>query len=178
MTSPFRPRGSLRNTYRLAKKEATVPLRIRRATPADLAVVVEFNRRLAEETEGKALDPGLVTPGTAAGLADPNRAAYFVAEEAGEVVGQVMLTREWSDWRNGWFWWLQSVYVRADARRRGVFRALYGHVLEEARRDPAVVGLRLYVETANAAARQTYLRLGLSDTGYLVLEDYFRDPAR
>jgi GNAT superfamily N-acetyltransferase len=143
---------------------------VRRAGLGDAEVIAEFNRRLAEETEGRALDAALLRAGVEAGLADENKAIYFVAEDAGEVVGQLMLTREWSDWRNGWMWWIQSVYVRADTRRRGTFRALYRFVYETARADTEVIGLRLYVEHANRAAQQTYERLGMTRTGYLVFE--------
>src|SRR4051812_26727090 len=129
-----------------------MPIEVRRATPADAGVIVEYNRRLARETEGKELDEAVLSAGVAAALADPVRALYFVAQDAGEVVGQLMVTTEWSDWRNGWMWWIQSVYVRADARRGGVFRGLYEHVLAAARQDPAVIGLRLYVERENHAA--------------------------
>ena len=135
-------------------------------------MIVEFNRLLAEESEGKALDGPPLAAGVAAGLADPRKALYFVAEEGGRVLGQVMVTFEWSDWRNGWFWWVQSVYVRPEARRRGVFRALFDHVGAAARRDPQVIGLRLYVEEENHLARQTYARLGLAPTGYRVMERY------
>jgi GNAT superfamily N-acetyltransferase len=147
---------------------------VRRAAAADAAVLVEFNRLLARESEGKELDPNVLAAGVAAGLADPQKAEYFVAEDpqGGGVLGTLMLTREWSDWRNGWLWWIQSVYVRADARRRGVFRALYEHVYRAAAADPTVIGLRLYMEQANEAARQTYLRLGMSPTGYVVLQRY------
>ena len=147
-------------------------LTIRRAAPADAPTVIEFNRRLAEETEGKALDAAALAAGVAAGLADPAKAWYFVAEEDGVPLGQLMLTFEWSDWRNGWFWWIQSVYVRADARRRGVFRRLYDHVAALARRQPDVIGLRLYVEHGNGAAQQTYTHLGMTPAGYLVFEKY------
>jgi GNAT superfamily N-acetyltransferase len=145
---------------------------IRRATPADALVIVEFNRRLAQETEDTILDPALLAAGVAAGLADPSRALYFVAEDGGEVLGQIMITFEWSDWRNGWLWWVQSVYVRADARRRGIFRALFEHVQQAACSDPQVVGLRLYMEHANHTARQTYLRLGMKPTSYSVFQKY------
>jgi GNAT superfamily N-acetyltransferase len=147
-----------------------VGLTIRRATPADATVVVEFNRRLAEETEGKTLDISVLTVGVTAGLADPAKAWYFLAEEDGVVLGQMMITFEWSDWRNGWFWWIQSVYVRADARRRGIFRRLYEHVSQRAREGPDVIGLRLYVERHNHAAQQTYTHLGMEPAGYLVFE--------
>jgi ribosomal protein S18 acetylase RimI-like enzyme len=149
-----------------------MPLTLRRATPADAAVIIEFNQCMAQETEGKTLEPATISAGVAAVLADPGRGLYFLAERDGVVVGQIMITTEWSDWRNGWMWWIQSVYVRQEARRHGVFRALYEHVCEQARADPAVVGLRLYVFEENEAAQQTYQSLGMSRTGYLVLERY------
>ena len=82
----------------------------------------------------------------------------------------MQITYEFSDWRNGWFWWIQGVYVRAESRRRGVFRALYRHVAEAARRDPGVIGLRLYVESDNHAAQRTYRDLGMKATSYLMFE--------
>ncbi len=149
-----------------------MPLTIRRASPTDAPLVVEFNRLLAQESEGKALDPAMLAAGVAAGLADPRKSVYFVAEEDGFPVGQIMYTTEWSDWRNGWFWWIQSVYVRHEARRRGVFRALFEHVLQAARADPQVIGLRLYVERENKVARETYQQLGMKAAGYEVFECY------
>jgi len=147
-------------------------LAVRRANSKDSEVVVEFNRRLAEESEGKMLDAALLRAGVAQALADPQKAAYFLAEDLGLVVGQIMITTEWSDWRNGWFWWIQSVYVRPEARRRGVFRALFEHVSRTARQDGAVIGLRLYVDEHNHAAQETYRRLGMTETGYWVLEKH------
>jgi len=147
-----------------------MPLSIRRGLPADAAVIAEYNQRLARESEGKSLDGPTLAAGVAAVLADETRGTYYVAEEGGRVVGQLMITLEWSDWRNGWLWWIQSVYVHPDARRLGVFRALYDHAAAEARRRGDVAGLRLYVERDNAAARATYARLGMGETGYLVLE--------
>jgi GNAT superfamily N-acetyltransferase len=149
-----------------------MPPSVRRAGPADAPVIVEFNLRLAEESEGKTLDPAVLAAGVAAGLADPHKALYFVAEEGGAVVGQLMLTKEWSDWRNGWLWWIQSVYVPPKARRRGVFRALYHYVYEAARADPEVVGLRLYMEQDNHVARQTYLGMGMELAPYVVFQRY------
>jgi GNAT superfamily N-acetyltransferase len=149
-----------------------MPLTIRRGTPADTPLVAEFNRRLALESEGKSLDPNLLALGVAAGLADPRKALYFIAEEDEKPLGQIMVTTEWSDWRNGWIWWIQSVYVRLDVRRRGVFRALFDHVYQAACRDLEVIGLRLYVERDNHAAQQTYLQMGMERTSYLVFERY------
>lgn len=145
-------------------------LSIRRAASADAEVVTEFNRLLALESEGKELDLSLLRPGVAAALANPDRAWYFVCEEDGRVLGQTMLTFEWSDWRNGWIWWIQSVYVRSEARRRGVFRSLFEHIRTTAAQTPGVVGIRLYVEHENTGAQATYRRLGLDVTGYLVME--------
>jgi ribosomal protein S18 acetylase RimI-like enzyme len=158
--------------YDLSEGEAIMSLMIRQGTPADAAVVIDFNLRLARESEGKDLDGDLLAAGVAAGLADPRKALYFVAEDQGAVLGQLMITTEWSDWRNGWFWWIQSVYVRSDARRRGIFRALYEHVRQRAVEDPQVIGLRLYVERENHAAQQTYERMGMEPTSYFVLERY------
>jgi GNAT superfamily N-acetyltransferase len=146
---------------------------VRPAGPADLAIIVEFNRRLALETESKTLDPAILEAGVAIALADPDRLRYWVAEWEGEPqpVGQAAITREWSDWRKGWIWWFQSVYVAAPFRGRGVFRTLYHQIRQEARSDPDVIGLRLYVEDANAAAHKTYHALGMRPGGYSVYED-------
>src|SRR5262245_46547470 len=105
-----------------------MPPTVRRAEPSDAAAITEFNRLMALETEGKALDVAVLSSGVRAVLADPNKGRYFLAEDSGVVVGQLMITLEWSDWRDGWFWWIQSVYVRPEARRQGVFRSLYHHV--------------------------------------------------
>ncbi len=149
-----------------------MPWMIRRAMPADAAVIADFNRRLAEETEDKILDPAELAKGVAAALADPHKAIYWLAEQEATVVGQISITTEWSDWRNGWLWWIQSVYVRPESRRQGVFRALYRQVYRDACEDPEVIGLRLYVEGDNHAAQQTYLSMGMEWTSYGVLQRY------
>ena len=145
---------------------------IRQAGPADAAVVAEFNALLARESEGKELDRTLLEPGVRAALADSQKGRYFLASRDGQIVGQLGVTYEWSDWRNGWFWWIQSVYVVPSARRQGVFRALYRQVEEAARADPEVIGIRLYVERDNRPAHDTYLGLGLVWTTYHVMEKY------
>lgn len=149
-----------------------MPLVIRQATSADLMTLVAFSCRLAEESEGRILDRTRLQAGIEAALVDPAKGPYFVAELDGQVVGQIQVTFEWSDWRNGWFWWIQGVFVQAEHRRRGIFRALFEHVRQQALRQADVIGLRLYVEEHNIAARQTYARLGMGLTGYLVLEQY------
>src|SRR5687767_1218457 len=120
------------------------------ATPDDAPAIVEFNIALAIDTESKTLDRATVQAGVKAVLSDPSKGRYFVArisegDEAGTVIGQLMVTYEWSDWRNGMMWWVQSVYVRSDWRRQGVFRALFQHVVEQAKREN-VPCVRLYVE--------------------------------
>jgi ribosomal protein S18 acetylase RimI-like enzyme len=158
--------------YEIPEGEATMPWTIRRATPADLPTLVEFNCRLAAESEGQTLEPAVVTAGVQAALEDPHKGPYYLAVEGDVILGQMQITFEWSDWRNGWLWWIQGVYVRAEARRRGVFRSLYEHVYQAARRDPQVIGLRLYVERDNHSAQETYLRLGMEWTPYLMLQRY------
>lgn len=146
---------------------------VRAAQPDDCDVIVEFNRRLAAESENHRLDAAVVTAGVRAVLCDPQKGRYYVACADGQVVGQIMLTREWSDWRNGDIWWLQSVYVAPDFRRQGVFRQLYDHVRQEAAAATDVVGLRLYVERENHRAQETYQRLGMQPTGYFVMQHLF-----
>ncbi len=146
-----------------------MPFSVRPATLADAPTIAEFNRRLAIETEGKTLNAQTLGAGVAAILADRNKGRYFVADRAGEVIGQMMVTYEWSDWRNGWIWWLQSVYVRADCRRIGVFRALFEAVIAEARRQRDVVAIRLYVENENATAQATYRTLGFEEMQFRLM---------
>lgn len=149
-----------------------MPITIRLATPADIPLIVDFNCRLAQESEGKTLDVSVLTAGVAAAMEDPNKGPYYLAVEGHSVLGQTQITFEWSDWRNGWIWWIQGVYVRAEARQRGVFRALYEHIEQEARRAGNVIGLRLYVDQENHAAQQTYRKLGMGPSNYLLFERY------
>ena len=147
-------------------------LTVRRAQLPDAPVIVEYNRLLALETEGKTLDLTVLTGGVTACLLDPRKGPYYLAEEDGLILGQMQITTEFSDWRNGWFWWIQSVYVRQDARGRGIFRTLYEHVIKEAAQQPDVIGLRLYVDRENHAAQKTYQKLGMVETNYLFYERY------
>jgi GNAT superfamily N-acetyltransferase len=143
---------------------------IREAGTADSADIAAGNTTMAQETEGKALDPDTIGPGVQAILEDPTKGRYWVAESAGEVIGQLMITYEWSDWRNGTIWWIQSVFVRPDWRRKGVFSALYRHVESLVSSEPGVIGLRLYVEDNNRRAQRTYEALGMVKPSYLVME--------
>lgn len=150
----------------------TRPLSLRRAVPADARVIAEFNLAMALETEHKRLDPDTVHAGVLAVLNDARRGFYWLAEREGEIVGGLMVTYEWSDWRNADFWWIQSVYVRPQARRSGVFAALYREIEAQARQAGAC-GLRLYVENSNLTALETYARLGMHDAHYRVMEHSF-----
>jgi ribosomal protein S18 acetylase RimI-like enzyme len=151
-----------------------IEITIRNATHDDAETIADFNCRLAAETEDKPLDPETVRMGVSALLDDTRRGQYFVAcTSDGQIVGQLMHTFEWSDWRNGDIWWLQSVYVHADYRRQGVFRKLHQHLEELAESTPGVVGLRLYVENENSRAQETYCSLGFVEPGYRVMERMF-----
>jgi ribosomal protein S18 acetylase RimI-like enzyme len=119
------------------------------------------------------LDPGVVKAGVLAVVENPTRGHYWVAETDGRIVGQIQTTFEWSDWRNGMLWWIQSVYVHPDFRRRGIYSTLYRHVESLASRQPDVCGIRLYVERDNEPAQQTYSALGMSMTDYRVMERLF-----
>jgi ribosomal protein S18 acetylase RimI-like enzyme len=143
---------------------------IRRALPSDAATIAEFNQALARETEHRELDPARLLPGVRAVLADSAKGFYTVAESAGEILGQMMITFEWSDWRNGTFWWIQSVYVRPASRGLGVYSRLHGFIENQARQDPTVCGLRLYVEGENSRAQRTYERMGMRITSYKLYE--------
>ncbi len=147
-------------------------IHVRRAGIRDAEVVAAFNVAIALETENHVLDPAVVGRGVRTALTDASKCVYFVAEADGRVVGQTMATFEWSDWRNGDVWWLQSVYVDPASRGRGVFRALHGEV-ERAARAAGAVGLRLYVWNENARAQATYARLGWADANYKVMERMF-----
>src|SRR4051812_37322869 len=124
-------------------------IRIREATVTDVRSIVEFQQAMARETESVELDPPVVSRGVQAVFDDPARGRYFVAEAAGEVIASLLITYEWSDWRDGNVWWIQSVYVRPEHRRRGVYARMYDEVRAAATRDTGVRGIRLYVDRRN-----------------------------
>lgn len=146
------------------------PPNIRPATTDDLDVLARFNEAMAKETENKTLDPDTIRNGIQTMLNEQRQGFYRVAERDDRVVGSLMITTEWSDWRNATFWWIQSVYVRPDARRTGVYTALHRHVQKEAANKEEVCGLRLYVERGNTSARDTYEHLGMTETSYRMYE--------
>ena len=151
-------------------------MKIRQADLSDAPVITEFNLRLAQETENLQLDPGRVAEGVAALLRDPSKGLYYLAEAEGMVAGQLMITYEWSDWRNGNLWWIQSVYVREEFRQKGVFRALFDHLQELAKKQSQVRALRLYMHSDNVRARRSYERLGMKQTKYEVFELDIPEP--
>ena len=148
--------------------------RVREATTADRDFLVDCARAMALETEHKELDLPTLRAGVAALLDDATRGRVLVAEVGGAPAATLMLTYEWSDWRNGFFWWIQSVYVVPAQRRRGLYRLLHEHVRELAARTDGVYGLRLYVERDNANAQQTYRRMGMEETAYRIYEEPVR----
>jgi GNAT superfamily N-acetyltransferase len=158
-----------------------VNVKIRRATVADIGMIATFNTSLAKETEARTLDASLLRPGVESILQDPSKGWYAVAESFSEparskVVGQILITYEWSDWRNGQFWWLQSLYVDQPYRQQGVFRQLYEYVYEQAlMNSEKVCGFRLYVEREKYQAHQAYARLGFQETPYQMHEIGFSE---
>ena len=158
----------------LADSGGEAPLVTREAVADDAAILAGFNRAMALETESKSLAMETLLPGVRAVLRDPRHGFYVVADTGGEIAGSLLVTYEWSDWRNGRIWWIQSVYVRPDFRRRGIYRTLHGFVRERARAAGEVVGIRLYVERDNAAALRTYAALGMTETPYRVYEEMLR----
>ncbi|MBL8878305.1 MAG: GNAT family N-acetyltransferase [Phycisphaerales bacterium] len=151
---------------------------VRVATLSDIDLITDFNCAMAGETEGRALDRSTVSRGVRAVVENQRLGVYYVAASEGTVVGQMMITYEWSDWRCGLFWWIQSVYVAPAARGAGAYRALHQHVESLARSTPGVCGIRLYVEAENTAAQRVYEKLGMSRTSYQLYEaDWPAKPA-
>ncbi len=145
-------------------------VRVRQATGDDASALASGNVRLAAESEDRTLDPAMVERGVRRIQADPSRGAYWVAEADGSVIGQCLVTTEWSDWSDGRYWWFQSVWVEPEWRGQGVFRALWDRVLDAAREAGDVTAIRLYVEEENHRAREVYERLGMELTGYRMYE--------
>ncbi|MFN2413360.1 MAG: GNAT family N-acetyltransferase [Pyrinomonadaceae bacterium] len=145
-------------------------MQIREARAADAEALIEFNQAMALETEGKRLDADILRRGVAAVFRDSTKGFYVVAENSERIVGGLMVTFEWSDWRDAWFWWIQSVYVLPEARGEGVYRQLYEFVKAKSENE-IVCGFRLYVERANSIAHKVYERLGMQPSTYLMYEE-------
>ena len=148
---------------------------IRRALRQDAAELAEFNLQMARETEGVELIPEVIAAGVRGMIDHPERGFYLVVELDNGIQASLMITYEWSDWRNGTFWWIQSVYVRPAYRRQGLYRELYTHVKELAEQADSVCGFRLYVERDNQAAQRTYRQLGMQETDYRIFEELAAD---
>ena len=143
---------------------------VRDATPSDIETIIDFQLRMAQETEKITLDTATVKLGATAVFNDPSKGKYYVAEENGQVIGCLMTTFEWSDWRNGNVLWIQSVYIDETFRGQGVFRKLYTHVQALVNHDPALKGIRLYADKKNKKAQQVYQKLGMDGGHYMVYE--------
>lgn len=146
-------------------------MNIRTAQKADASALAEFNQAMALETEGKRLDAETLRGGVEAVFEDSKKGFYVVAESGGAIVGGLMITFEWSDWRGQWFWWIQSVYILPEYRGRGIYRMLYDFVKTKAREAENVCGFRLYVEKENERAQRVYEKLGMDASHYLMYEE-------
>jgi GNAT superfamily N-acetyltransferase len=146
-------------------------MKIRLARREDAHYFVEFNQAMAFETEGKRLDPKVVGPAVESVFDDVEKGFYIVAEDGDEIVGGLMITYEWSDWRGRWFWWIQSVYIRPEARGKRVYSLLYDFVKTAAREAGNVYGIRLYVETDNVHAQRVYEKVGMQQSHYLMYHE-------
>lgn len=145
-------------------------IQIRQAQRADLSLLVDFQYKLALESENITLDRQVLNAGMAALFDDPTKGLYYIAEEAGEAIGCHMITYEWSDWRNGMVLWIQSVYVRESHRKKGVFRKMYDNLVDRVQQDKGLRGLRLYVDKTNARAQKVYESMGMDGSHYTVYE--------
>ena len=147
-----------------------INLIIRKANQADITTIADFNIKMALETENKILPEEIITKGVESLIKNKHLGYYLMAEVDGKIAGSLMVTTEWSDWRNGLFWWIQSVYVIEEFRRQGIYSALYKHVKELSETEN-VCGFRLYVEKENIAAQKTYENLGMVQTHYYMYEE-------
>lgn len=145
-------------------------INIRVAVREDAASLVAFNQAMALETESKTLDEAKISPGVAAVFGDEKKGFYVVAESANGIVGGLMVTYEWSDWRNAWFWWVQSVYILPEGRGQGLYSRMYEFVQAKAAEQGNVCGFRLYVEHDNLHAQKVYEKLGMNSSHYLMYE--------
>ncbi|HRI03226.1 MAG TPA: GNAT family N-acetyltransferase [Pyrinomonadaceae bacterium] len=152
-------------------------MNIRLAAADDADSLIEFNQAMALETEGKRLESGILRSGVEAVFGDAEKGFYVVAEIENTIAGGLMVTREWSDWRNGWWWWIQSVYIRPEFRGQKIYAKLYGFVKARAADAGDICGFRLYVENDNSRAQRVYERVGMEASHYLMYEESSEPPA-
>mgnify|MGYP006315422651 FL=1 len=143
---------------------------ITRGEPDDIESIVRFQADMAMESEGTTLDNDKLTKGVTAATNDESKGIYLVARAGGKARGSLMLTREWSDWNNEWYWWIQSVYVMPEYRKKGVYKAMYA-TLKEMAKESGVAQIRLYADKTNLSAQQVYRRLGMEESHYLMFEE-------
>ena len=151
-------------------------MQIRIAEKGDVSALVDFNQAMALETEGKRLDGDTLTAGVSSVFDDAAKGFYVVAEDGGRILGGLLVTFEWSDWRNAWFWYIQSVYIIPEFRGRSIYRRLYEFVKEIAERRGNVCGFRLYVEKENEHAQRVYEGVGMERSYYVMYEEEKRKP--
>lgn len=144
--------------------------KIRKAYNTEIDTLVSFQLAMAKETEELELDSIKLKNGMQAVFDDPTKGCYFVAEKDGEIAGSLLITYEWSDWRNAQVWWIQSVYVRKNFRKQGIYKSLYHHIVNIVNNDDSIAGIRLYVDTTNKTAQKTYEKLGMDGGHYQMFE--------
>jgi len=145
-------------------------IEIRKANIEDLPIIVDFMLKMSKETEELLLSPQVLEPGIKQGLEDDSKAEYFIAEIDGEIAGSLMITKEWSDWRNAWVLWIQSVYTVVKYRNKGVYKALYNYIEQIVESSKEYCGIRLYVDTTNNTAIKVYTKLGMNGEHYKLFE--------
>ncbi|HOX83025.1 MAG TPA: GNAT family N-acetyltransferase [Chryseolinea sp.] len=143
---------------------------IREAKEKDIPILIDFQQRLADESEGVKLDETILNAGLQAMFDDPAKGIYYVVEDDKEIIACHLITYEWSDWRNGLVWWLQSVYVKQSHRKKGIFKMMYDNILSIIKADPKLIGLRLYVDKTNERAIKVYESMGMDGSHYTVFE--------
>ena len=143
---------------------------IEKAREEHIDILIDFQQRLAFESEEVTLDAATIRSGMKAMFADPSKGVYYIAREENEIIGCHMITYEWSDWRNGMVWWLQSVYVKESHRKKGIFKKMYDNVIAIIKNDPNLIGLRLYVDKSNERAMKVYAAMGMDGSHYTVYE--------
>lgn len=141
----------------------------------DINSLVNFNIKMAKETENKILNKKIVTKGVSEVLTDTTLGYYVIAKNKNTILGSLMITYEWSDWRNGMFWWIQSVYVEKEYRQQGVYKKMYSYIKDKALKDNSCTGIRLYVEQENKIAQSVYTKLEMKETHYKLFEIDFHD---